>query len=122
MNYSCSITPWCVWKRWLSCIRTRSDIRVNRIDTSYFNFDKDLKKGMDLRILFHKKLAKKLSQKQNKKYHEVIAYIRAKISFKLLKSMLLCLRGSRTVFQIWTVDNIRLYLQVWFLFIFYLDT
>ena len=32
--------------------------------------------------LFHKKLAEKLSQKQNKKYHEVITDIRAKISFK----------------------------------------
>ena len=65
--------------------------------------------------LFHKKLAKKLSQKQNRKYHEVIMDIRTKISFKLLKSILLCLRGSRTVFQF--VDNVRLYLGVWFLYI-----
>ena len=48
--------------------------------------------------LFHKKLAKKLSQKQNEKYHEVIMDIRTKIYFKSLKSMPLCLRGSRTVF------------------------
>ena len=48
--------------------------------------------------LFHKKLAKKLSQKQNKKYHEVITDIRTKISFNFIKSMLSCLRGSRTVF------------------------
>ena len=45
--------------------------------------------------LFHKKLAKKLSQKQNRKYHEVITDIRTKMSFK--KSML-CLRGSTAVF------------------------
>ena len=41
--------------------------------------------------LFHKKLAKKLSQKQNKKYHEVITDIKTKIAFELLKSMLLWL-------------------------------
>ena len=55
--------------------------------------------------LFHKKLAKKLSQKQNKKYHEIITDIRTKISFKLVRSMLLCLRGSRTVFQFLTVSR-----------------
>ena len=50
--------------------------------------------------LFHKKLAKKLSQKQNKKYHEVITYIRTKISFKLLKSMLYVSEGQGLYFKV----------------------
>ncbi len=37
-------------------------------------------------------------EKRDKKYHEIMTDIRTKISFKLIKSMLLCLRGSRTVF------------------------
>ena len=49
-------------------------------------------------ITFHKKLAAKIAEKRGKKYHEVISDIRTKISFKLQKSMILCIRGSRTVF------------------------
>ena len=43
---------------------------------------------------FHKILAKKVAQKTNKKYCEVMSSIRTKIYFSLIKSALLCLRGS----------------------------
>ena len=49
-------------------------------------------------ITFHKKLAAKIAEKREKKYHEVISDIRTKISFQFQKSMILCIRGSRTVF------------------------
>ena len=45
-----------------------------------------------------KRLALKLLAKLNKKYSEVISEIRTQVSFSLIKSSLLCLRGSRTVF------------------------
>ena len=44
---------------------------------------------------FHKILAKKIAQKTNKKYCEVMSSIRTKISFSLIRSTLLCLKGSR---------------------------
>ena len=46
----------------------------------------------------HKLLAKKLSLKRNKKYCEIMSLIRTQISFSLLRSMLICIRGSQTVF------------------------
>ena len=48
--------------------------------------------------IFHKLLAKKLSMKQNIKYCKMMSTIGTQISFSLLRSMLLCIRGSRTVF------------------------
>ena len=44
---------------------------------------------------YHKHLADKIAQKYNQRYEDVIAYIRCKLSFMILKSALLCLRGSR---------------------------
>ena len=44
---------------------------------------------------YHKHLADKIAQKHNQRHEDVIAYIRCKLSFMLLKSALLCLRGSR---------------------------
>ena len=44
---------------------------------------------------YHKHLADKIAQKHNQRYEDVIAYIRCKLSFMILKSALLCLRGSR---------------------------
>ena len=44
---------------------------------------------------YHKQLADKIAQKHNQRYEvDVIAY-RCKLSFMILKSALLCLRGSR---------------------------
>ena len=53
--------------------------------------------GKECQIL-HKKLASKLSAQLNKKYSEVISEIRTQVSFSLIKSSLLCLRGSWTTF------------------------
>ena len=48
--------------------------------------------------IFHKRLADKMEQKTGQKYEKVITYIRCKLSFLILKSALVCLRGSRSVY------------------------
>ena len=48
-------------------------------------------------IKFHKHLADKIATKTNQRYEDVIAWIRCKLSFLIMRSALLCLRGSRTV-------------------------
>ena len=49
--------------------------------------------------VFHKTLAEKLAKKRNERYEDIVRYLRVKFSFLALKSTLLCLRGSRTVFE-----------------------
>ena len=46
---------------------------------------------------FHKSLAEKISQKKDEQYNDVIRYIRVNISFHVLKAVLLCVRGSRSL-------------------------
>ena len=43
----------------------------------------------------HKRIAELLSYKRNEKYSHVIAYIRTKVRFALLKSTLISIRGIR---------------------------
>ena len=56
---------------------------------------------------YHKNLADKISSKTGENYAKVITFMRCKLSFIVLKSALLCLRGSRTIKtkNITTVDN-----------------
>lgn len=44
---------------------------------------------------YHKSIADKISEKTGESYADVISYIRCKLSFLLLRSTLLCIRGSR---------------------------
>ena len=44
---------------------------------------------------YHSKLAELLSTKKSEDYSTTMSCIRAKVSFALLRSALLCLRGSR---------------------------
>ena len=46
---------------------------------------------------FHKRLAEKIAQKTDQRYDTVINWIRCKLSFIIMKSALLCLRGSRSI-------------------------
>ena len=50
--------------------------------------------------IFHKILAKKLAVKYDKPYSMIMPYLRTKISFCLLRSSLLCLRGTRCPFYL----------------------
>ena len=49
--------------------------------------------------IYHKTLAQKISVKKNERYDDVMRYLRVKLSFLALKSTLICLRGSRSVFK-----------------------
>ena len=46
--------------------------------------------------IYHKQLAEKIATKTQHRYDQVMAWIRCKLSFLIMKSALLCLRGSRT--------------------------
>ena len=50
--------------------------------------------------LFRKALAEKLSIKKGERYEDVTRLIRLKLSFLVLRSSLICLRGSRFQFHI----------------------
>ena len=46
---------------------------------------------------FHSRLAELIAIKRGEDYSKTIAWIRAKISFSIIRSALLCLRGTRTI-------------------------
>ena len=48
-------------------------------------------------IMFLKNLAAKIAEKENEQYATVINLLRTKLSFCILRSILLCVRGSRNV-------------------------
>ena len=45
--------------------------------------------------VFHKNLADKISNKTGEEYSKILNFIRCKLSYLILRSALLCLRGSR---------------------------
>ena len=45
--------------------------------------------------MFHKSIADKISEKTGESYADVISFIRCKLAFILLRSAILCVRGSR---------------------------
>ena len=51
------------------------------------------------------RLAKKLSEKRQESYPESINYIRTKISFALLRSSILYIRGCRSLRKVQIIDN-----------------
>ena len=54
--------------------------------------------------IFHKDIAERLAIKTGERYEKVISTIRCKLSFLTLKSVLMCVRGSRT-HNLKTIDN-----------------
>ena len=55
--------------------------------------------GMGNECWFLKHLADKIAQKDTEPYHIVITWLRTQISFELLRSVHVCVRGSRTPFR-----------------------
>ena len=47
--------------------------------------------------MFHKHVAQKISAKTEENYDRVLSLIRCKLSFLILRSILLCVKGSRSV-------------------------
>ena len=53
--------------------------------------------GMGCKHLrYHSRLAELISVKKGKDYAKTLTWIRGKVSFSILRSVLLCLRGSRS--------------------------
>ena len=46
--------------------------------------------------MFHKHLAEKIATKTGERYEKVLTIIRCKLSFLILRSCLMCIRGSRS--------------------------
>ena len=46
---------------------------------------------------FYKRLAEKIAEKRDVSASEATYFLRTRISFSLIKSLILCIRGSRTV-------------------------
>ena len=59
--------------------------------------------GVECQI-FIKHLAEKLSQKQSTEYDQVMTWLRTRLSFLIVRSTLLCARGSRVPFRRTNVD------------------
>ena len=58
---------------------------------------------------FHKHIAQKYCEKNEEKYENVLSLIRYKLSFLILRSVLICVRGSRSVSNDKVVlDNVSL--------------
>ena len=47
--------------------------------------------------MFHKHISQQIAIKTEEKYEKVMSLIRCKISFLILRSVLLCIRGSRSI-------------------------
>ena len=48
-------------------------------------------------FMFYKHIAQKIAAKTEENYDGVLSLIRCKLSFMILKSVLICVRGSRSV-------------------------
>ena len=57
--------------------------------------------------IFYKRLAEFMSISRNAKYRETISWMRRKLSFSLVKSAIMCIRGSRSIKANYN-DNITL--------------
>jgi len=51
---------------------------------------------------YHSRLAELLADKKGEEYATTISWLRTKVSFVILRSALLCLRGSRATRRIYT--------------------
>ena len=58
--------------------------------------------------MFHKHMAEKIAKKFNESYEKVVTVIRCKLSFIILRSALLCIRGSRSNHVLKNVDDFSL--------------
>ena len=61
--------------------------------------------------MFHKHMAEKIAKKFNESYEKVVTVIRCKLSFIILRSALLCIRGSRSNHVLKNVDDFSLALD-----------
>ena len=58
--------------------------------------------------MFHKHMAEKIAKKINESYEKVITVIRCKLSFIILRSALLCIKGNRSNHVFKDIDEFSL--------------
>ena len=58
--------------------------------------------------MFHKHIAEKIAKKFNESYEKVITVIRCKLLFIILRSALLCIRGSQSNHVLKDIDEFSL--------------
>ena len=63
--------------------------------------------------IYHKFLASKIAEKTGENYSKVMSYIRCKLSFIIIRSALLCLRGSRSTKPVVTTPGIGNYFNLY---------
>ena len=59
-------------------------------------------------LIFLKQLTTKIAEKKGNTYAETITWLRTKLSFAILKSVLLCVRGTRIPFYKHSMEDVRL--------------
>ena len=90
--------------------RTYNDRVLNNEHGSFTPLVFSINGGMSQEnLVFHKHLAEKIADKTEQSFDKVMAWIRCKLSYLIMKSALLCLRGSRVVkINVDTVDDFDL--------------
>ena len=58
--------------------------------------------------MFHRYLAQKFANKTNERYEKIIAIIKCMLSFMILRSSLMCIRGSRSYKTIINIDDFEI--------------
>ena len=62
--------------------------------------------------MYHSRLAQLIAIKKGEQYAKTISWIRTRTSFALLRSVLVCLRGSRTIRVPCDIKNVDIDVQV----------
>ena len=78
--------------------RRAYDQRIREVEHSYFSplvFTSSGGMGPTAKVVY-KKLASMLAMKQNRPYSQTMDWLRCTLSFSLLRSAIMCLRGSRS--------------------------
>ena len=57
-------------------------------------------------LVFYKRFANSLAEKRNQEYSATANWLRSRLSFCMIRSCLLCLRGSRSVFAKHVTDEV----------------
>jgi len=104
---SCPKIPRDAYKHHESQKKLKYEQRIKEVENSTFNpliFSCTGGSGPSATKVM-KQLASKISEKKQEPYADVINYIRTKISFALLRSSILCIRGCRALKKSTFVEN-----------------
>ena len=58
--------------------------------------------------IFHKHIANMIALKTEERYEKIFSIIRCRLSFLILRSSLMCIRGSRSTKTNWNIDDFEI--------------